>query len=158
MSYDYTLTVKNKKDDKILGKAFCNEIKNITLSSKFIEKLHGNIYGTSKMTFTVNEAYSLIDDIENTIKNEYGKILEKKLLSASAANVEIKRDFEEEILEINEYITELFCMQSSISKIIGKINAICEDMFHYNTEKNEWEYDSDKYPVVYDWDVIAEIS
>lgn len=156
MSYDYTLTIKRKNDGKVIGKAFCNEIKNLT-SSKLIEKLNGSIYGTKKMTFTINEAYGVLNNIEDVIDKEYNKIFERKLLSATASNVDIKRDFDEEITEIKEYIEELMCMYTSISKIIGKINTICEDMFHYNHEKNDWEYDSDKHPVTYDWDIIAEI-
>jgi hypothetical protein len=156
MSYDYTLTVKNKNSKEIIGKAFCNEIKNIT-SSKFIEKLNGNIYGNTKMSFNINTAYDLLDTIENAIKNEYNKIFEKKLLSATSANIDIKREFEEEIFEAEEYIKELHCMHSSVSKLIGRIHTICEDMFHYNKEKNEWTYDIENHPITYDWDIIAEI-
>jgi hypothetical protein len=157
MSYDYTLTVKRKTDGKIIGKAFCNEIKNIT-SSRFIEKLNGNLYCTAKMSFDITTAYDLLETIENAIKNEYSKIFEKKLLSATSANIDIKREFEEEIFEAEEYIRELHCMHSSVSRIIGRIQTICEDMFHYDKEKDEWEYDTDKYPVTYDWDITAEIS
>ena len=156
MSYDYTLTIKRKNDGKIIGKAFCNEIKNL-ISTKFIEKLNGSFYGSAKMSFTTNEAYMVLDSIEETIKKEYHNIFERKLLSATASNVEIKRNFEEEIMEAKEYIGELMCMYASLSKIIGKINTLCEDMFHYNQEKNDWEYDPENNPVTYDWDVIAEI-
>lgn len=156
MSYDYTLTIKRKNDNKIIGKAFCNEIKNLT-SSRFIEKLNGNIYGTSKMSFNITTAYDLLDAIENAIKNEYNRIFEKKLLSATSANVNVKREFEEEIFEVEEYIKELHCMHSSVSRIIGRIQTICEDMFHFNQEKNDWEYDPENNPVTYDWDITAEI-
>ena len=156
MSYDYTLTIKRKNDGKIIGKAFCNEIKNLT-PSRFIEKLNGNIYGTAKMSFDITAAYDLLDTIENAIKNEYGKIFEKKLLSATSANLDIKREFEEEIFEAEEYIKELHCMHASVSRIIGRIQTICEDMLHFNKEKDEWEYDIDNHPVTYDWDIIAEI-
>ena len=156
MSYDYTLTIKRKNDGKIIGKAFCNEIKNL-ISTKFIEKLNGSIYGMGKMSFTTNEAYMVLDNIEETIKKEYSNIFERKLLSASASNVEIKRNFEEEIMEAKEYIEELMCMYASLSKIIGKINTLCEDMLHFNPEKNDWEYDPENNPVTYEWDIIAEI-
>jgi hypothetical protein len=142
--------------NEIIGKAFCNEIKNLT-SSRLIEKLNGNLYGTAKMSFNINTAYDLLDTIENTIKNEYHKIFEKKLLSATSANVNVKREFEEEIFEAEEYIKDLHCMHSSVSRIIGKIQTICEDMFHYDKEKDDWEYDTETHPVTYDWDIIAEI-
>jgi endonuclease III-like uncharacterized protein len=156
MSYDYTLTIKRKNDNKIIGKTFCNEIKNLT-SSRFIEKLNGNIYGTAKMSFDINTAYNLLDTIENAIKNEYNRIFEKKLLSATSANVNVKREFEEEIFEVEEYIKELHCMHSSVSRIIGRIQTLCEDIFHFNQEKNDWEYDPENNPVTYDWDITAEI-
>ena len=48
-------------------------------------------------------------------------------------------------------------MYASLSKIIGKINTLCEDMLHFNSEKNDWEYNPENNPVTYDWDIIAEI-
>lgn len=130
MSRDYTIKVKTK-DGVELGECFVNEIKNI-IDFMFIRETLN--FDHNKTTFSYKELSNVRDKIENVIKDEYSKIFMKTLLS-NTATIDVKHELDEEILDIRDYINDLFVAYYGISSIIGKICAMSEDRCYKTDEK-----------------------
>lgn len=154
MSTDYKMTIKRKTDNKIIGKVFCNEIKQL-IDTSYV-KNHNITSHTMKFNIDIKLLDDILNNIENDIKKEYSKIFEKKLLS-NTATVDIKRIYDDEILDHEEYIHYLLELHFAASTLSTRITTISEDMLYYNEITKEWEYDAEEHPILFPDEVTVEI-
>lgn len=129
MSVDYRMTIKRKKDDKVLGTCIVNQLKNIVSSSHY-KLMHLSRYGDSKADkFEYDDIIAFINATKKDLQDAYAKVFEKKMLIALAKNAEIKSELEEDIHYIeDEEIENAFCDMQSASEIAGIVTCIVEDM------------------------------
>lgn len=141
MSTDYTLKICRKEDHKEIAEVGANVLKCILDSSfaKFINCDSGNCDGA---TFDYDMLHKTLKYATKKIDMLQMRILEKKLLSAQASNVDVKNSFEEDILDIYEEINEVRDVAFAICNIIGMIECVVEELVDMKYDLYAYKYNA----------------
>lgn len=139
MSVDYIVSVKRKTDDKVIGKFLCNHLKTL-VGSEFAEILPHTGYTGGGGRFNVTDIDRLRETISAKIEKEYQTIFEKKLLIALASSKDIKSELEQDILDIQTYISEelIYCLRA-VHILHGQVQLITEDNIKIDSETDDGE-------------------
>lgn len=139
MSTEYMVTVKRKADDKALGSFMANELKTI-IGSEFADKI-GCDENPDGRRFEFNDLETVFNAVWKNVAASYAKISEKKFMVCAAKSAQIKRELEEDIRFVEEDIEEYSYIMRSAAKIMGKVQAVAEDLekdgefaYRYNGE------------------------
>lgn len=96
MSVDYHIEVRRKADRKLLGAADANCLKTI-IDSGLGDVMHLDSRGSDGGEFTYEDVCRCEDAAASKARECCAKVVEKKLMTALASNVEIKRELEDDI-------------------------------------------------------------
>lgn len=133
MSTDYTLKVTKKSDNSKLIECYINQIKslydvNYLFNDVDSELLNFDRSPSDTIKFKFSELETLSSAFRQKIADIYEKINKIEFQKCCSKNTEIKLDFEQDILDEQSVIKDLFWAYSAVSQMIGIINAACEQV------------------------------
>lgn len=131
MSVDYRLAVRRKNDDKILGVVDCNQIKGVLDYPKFARMIGcDSRYNSNKVTFGYDDLESIENEAYDEIDSIISKIIEKKMMIATAKSVEVLEHLEEDLSYIkSEELKEVKYVIDLVGEIKGMVLAITQDLY-----------------------------
>lgn len=133
MSTDYTLKVIKKSDNSKLIECFVNQIKCLYKVNYLFNDIDSKLLifdhrSSDTIKFKFSELETLSGAFRQKIGNIYEKINKIEFQKCCSKNTEIKHDFEQDILDEQSVIEDLFVAYSAVSQIIGIVNAACEQV------------------------------
>lgn len=133
MSTDYTLKVTKKSNNSKLIECYINQIKCLyKVNYLFNDIDSGLLRFDRRSSDTIKFKFSELESLQSAfmwkISAGYEKINKLEFQKCCSKTTEIKHDFEQDMLDEQSVIEDLFWAYSAVSQIIGIVNAACEQV------------------------------
>ena len=144
MGIDYSIKISKKSDNSTLFECFFNQIKSFYDIKYAIDDSDClNVNGEST-TIDYADITRIANQIENKITDTYNEITKLEFQKCAAANVDIKNEFEQDILDVKNAVKDLYYGYSAIYQLIGIVNGATDII----KENDEYEYISCEHDVI----------